>query len=167
MNNPTLLTIISFVLILLGAYSLYNASKRAREAKERGETFKWFKQINALVGVEYLLLAWVFMLNTLLQSKTVPSSVKNVALPFYLLFLVGAAVFAGLVFRRGIINTRTLRSQARTNAASPNANGTARVVNAASASESATAQDRAPDMERRRERRKNAASARRRRAGRA
>lgn len=164
MDNPTVLTIISIVFILLGAYNMYVAARRAREARQRGEKFKWFKQINALLGIEYLLLAWVFMLTIVYRSATIPPNIKNFLLIPYLLLLVAAAVFAGLVFRRGIINSRTLRSQTRSTASYANSNGTARVLNA---TETASAQDRSQDLERRRERRKNAAAARRRRAGRA
>src|SRR5579871_4574649 len=161
MDNPTVLTIISIVFILLGAFNMYGAARRAREARLRGEKFKWFKQIKALLGIEYLLLAWVFMLTTLYRSATVPSNIKNFLLIPYLLLLVSAAVFAGLVFRRGIINSRTLRTQTRSIVSNANSNGTARIVNA-HATETASAQDRSQDLERRRERRKNAAAARRR-----
>lgn len=166
MDNPTVLTIISIVFILLGAYNMYGAARRAREARLRGEQFKWFKQINALLGIEYLLLAWVFMLTIVYRSMTVPSNIKNFLLIPYLLLLVAAAVFAGLVFRRGIINSRTLRTQTRATASNANSNGIARMVNAHTI-ETASVQDRTQDIERRRERRKNAAAARRRRAGRA
>lgn len=164
MDNPTVLTIISIVFILLGAYNMYGAARRAREARLRGEKFKWFKQINALLGIEYLLLAWVFMLTIVYRSATVPSSIKNFLLIPYLVLLVAAAVFAGLVFRRGIINSRALRTQTRATASNANSNGIARMLNA---TETASVQDRIQDIERRRERRKNAAAARRRRAGRA
>jgi hypothetical protein len=165
MNNPTLLTIFALVFILLGAHNLYTASKRAREAKLRHQEFKWSKQINALVGIEYLLLAWVFMLNDLFTSNGISPSLKNVIFPVYLFFLLAAALFAGLVIRRAILNARSLR-QARATAANAKSNGASRIVEAGTAS-NLPARERTEFSDRRRERRKNAASARRRRAGKA
>lgn len=166
MNAPTVLTTVSTVFILLGGFNMYAAARRAREAKLRGETFKWFRQINALLGIEYLLLAWVFMLTNLFNNATVPSNIKAIALPLYLLILVVAAIFAGLVLRRGILNSRTIRAQARSTISSASSRGTTRIVNAQT-SQIAAEQGRSQDLERRRERRKNAAAARRRRAGKA
>ncbi len=166
MSNQTLLTIASTAFILLGAYNLFTAARRAREANMRGETFKWFKQTNALVGIEYLLLAWVFLLSNLYSSKTLPSNLKSIVIPLYLFCLVAAAVFLGLVIHRVILNTRIMRYQARSNAGSASSIGTRRVVEA-SASVEMSEQERTVSFDRRRERRKNAASARRRRAGKA
>jgi hypothetical protein len=164
MDNPTLLSIFSTVFILLGAYNLFTAARRARAAKERNEQFKWTRQINALVGIEYLLLAWVFILSNLFRSNALPAVLKPVVLPLYIFFLLAAAIFAGLVIRRGILNTRTLRSQQRSGSATANSNGTSRIVEASATND---AQSRANLNERKRERRKNAAAARRRRAGKA
>ncbi len=166
MDNPTLLSIFSTVFILLGAYNLFTASKRARAAKLRGEQFKWTRQINALVGVEYLLLAWVFLLSNLYRSSTLPTTWKSIVLPLYIFFLLAAAIVAGLVIRRGILNTRALRSQPRPTSMSANQNGASRIVEADTAS-SANVQTRTGLTDRKRERRKNAAAARRRRAGKA
>jgi hypothetical protein len=166
MSDPTVLTIFSIVFILLGAYNLFTASKRARAAKLRNEKFKWTQQISALVGIEYLLLAWVFLLSNLYRSTTLSPSVKSIILPLYIFFLLAAAIFAGLVIRRGILNARMIRSQQRSAELSVKSNGTSRIV------EGSTARDESeqvrPDLaDRRRERRKNAAAARRRRAGKA
>lgn len=166
MDNPTLLSIFSTVFILLGAYNLFTASKRARAAKLRGEQFKWTRQISALVGVEYLLLAWVFLLSNLYRSNTLPATLKSIVLPLYIFFLLAAAIFAGLVIRRGILNTRELRSQSRPTSMSANQNGASRIVEADTSSNADT-QTRAGLSDRKRERRKNAAAARRRRAGKA
>ncbi len=61
MNNPTFLTLFSLVFILLGSYNVFTGSKRIREAYARGVTLIWYKQINILTGVEYILLALVFI----------------------------------------------------------------------------------------------------------
>ena len=166
MTNPTLLAIFSVVFILLGAYNLYTASKRAREMKLRGQQFKWTKQISALVGIEYLLLAWVFLLNNLIGNPSLPSILRSIVVPLYIFFLLAAVIFAGLVIRRSILNARMLRSQARPTSTSTNSNGTSRIVEASTNGEPAV-QSRSDYLERRRERRKNAAAARRRRAGKA
>lgn len=166
MDNPTLLSIFSTVFILLGAYNLFTASKRARAAKLRGEQFKWTRQISALVGVEYLLLAWVFLLSNLYRSNTLPATLKSIVLPLYIFFLLAAAIFAGLVIRRGILNTRALRSQSGPTSMSANQNGASRIVEDDTSS-NASASMRAGLTDRKRERRKNAAAARRRRAGKA
>ncbi len=166
MDNPTILSIFSTVFILLGAYNLFKASKRARAAKLRGEPFKWTRQIDALVGIEYLLLAWVFLLSNLYRSNSFPAPLKSIVLPLYIFFLVAAAVFAGLVIRRGILNTRALRSQPRPTSMSANQNGASRIVEA-DTTRTTNTQTRADLSDRKRERRKNAAAARRRRAGKA
>ena len=162
MDNPTLLTVFSLVFILLGAYNLYSAAKKARLMKLAGEKFKWTKQLNALVGIEYLLLAWVFLLSNLYRNTTLPSSVKMIVLPFYFLALIAAAGFAGMVIFRGLRNTRALRAQ-RFQATTSVNNG---VLNGRTV-ESVNGSARAGNIERKRERRKNAAAARRRRAGKA
>ena len=164
MDNPTLLSIFSTVFILLGAYNLFTASRRARDAKQRNEPFKWTKQISALVGIEYLLLAWVFILSNLYRSNTFPATLKSIILPLYIFFLLAAAIFAGLVIRRGILNTRTMRSQQRSATTRTNSNGASRIVEGTT---TATAPIRTDLNDRKRERRKNAAAARRRRAGKA
>ncbi len=167
MDNPTLLTVLSIAFILLGAYNLYTASKRAREMKLAGKQFKWMKQISALVGIEYLLLAWVFMLSNLYRNSSISPSVRSILLPLYFICLGAAALFAGLVIYRGIFNARTIRAQsARSNTTRATSNGTSRALKS-SAPQSENAQTPPDYSERKRERRKNAAAARRRRAGKA
>jgi hypothetical protein len=161
MTNSTLLTIFSIVFILLGAYNLYTASKKAREMRLAGQQFRWTRQINALVGIEYLLLAWVFLLSNLYRNGSIPPSIRSIVLPLYFVALIAAALFAGLVIFRGIRNARAIRAQ-RAASTTTNAmrNGASPTANAAS-TRTMTAR------ERKRERRKNAAAARRRRAGKA
>lgn len=168
MDNPTLLTVFSTVFVLLGAYNLYTASKRAREMKLAGQKFQWTRQINALVGIEYLLLAWVFLLSTLYRSGSISPTIKAIVLPLYFVALIAAALFAGLVIFRGIRNTRALRAQraAPTSTISTMSNGNSDATNTGS-TRNLTARERTDYNERKRERRKNAAAARRRRAGKA
>ena len=161
MNNPQLLMLFSVVFLLLGGYNLIIAIRRFREASTRGSAIKWYKQLNLLTGLEYMLLAIVFLLSLGMRNNTLPSALKNIVVPLYLITLLAAAVLAGLVIRQGIMNARELRAQNRA--------GTSNGAHPASISggQAMDRQDRTLQIERRRERRKNAAAARRRRAGRA
>lgn len=161
MNNSQLLTLFSGVFLLLGGYNLFVAIRRFRDAQTRGTTIKWYKQLNLLTGLEYLLLAIVFLLSLGIRNNTLSPALKNIAVPIYLVTLLAAAVLAGLVIRQGIMNARELRAQSKAGAS----NG----ARPASISEEKAMdrQERALQVERRRERRKNAAAARRRHAGRA
>jgi hypothetical protein len=162
MNNPTFLALFSLVFILLGIYNVFSGSKRIREAYARGVTLIWYKQINILTGIEYILLALVFILSTL--SKEVPPALTGIVVPLYFVFLLAAAIIAGLVIRQGIINARTIRAQSRSSS-TIKSNGTSAIVKQ-EGTESVT-EDYAGNLKRRRERRRNAAAARRRRAGKA
>jgi hypothetical protein len=160
MNNPMFLAIFSLVFILLGSYNVFTGSKRIREAYARGVTLIWYKQINILTGVEYILLALVFIVSTLVNSKAIPTALNVIVVPLYLVLLLAAAILAGLVIRQGIINARTIRAQSRSSS-TIKSNGTSAIVEQAGDEEHTT------NLERRRERRRNAAAARRRRAGKA
>lgn len=164
MNNPTFLTLFSLVFILLGIYNVFSGSKRIREASTRGVTLIWYKQINILTGIEYILLALVFIVSTLVRTNVVPPALASIVVPFYFVLLLAAAILAGLVIRQGIINARTIRAQSRSST-TIKSNGTGTIVKQEGA-ESVT-EDQAANLQRRRERRRNAAAARRRRAGKA
>src|SRR6266700_5039232 len=156
MNNPTFLSLFSLVFILLGSYNVFTGSKRIREAHERGVTLIWYKQINILTGVEYILLALVFIVSTLVRSKAIPPALNGIVVPFYFVLLLAAAILAGLVIRQGIINARTIRAKSRSSS-TIKSNSTSTIVEQAGDEEHTT------NLERRR----NAAAARRRRAGKA
>ena len=164
MNNPAVLSLFSLVFILLGIYNVFSGSKRIREAHARGTTLIWYKQINILTGVEYMLLALVFIVSTLVRSKSIPTALTGIVVPFYFMLLIAAAILAGLVIRQGIINARTIRAQS--NASSTiKSNGTSTIVK--QAEDQDISEENGANLERRRERRRNAAAARRRRAGKA
>jgi hypothetical protein len=160
MNNPTFLALFSLLFILLGSYNVFTGSKRIREADARGVTLIWYKQINILTGVEYILLALVFIVSSLVRNKSIPPALNGIVVPFYFVLLIAAAILAGLVIRQGIINARTIRAQSRSSS-TIKSNGTSAIVKQEDAEEHTT------NLERRRERRRNAAAARRRRAGKA
>jgi hypothetical protein len=164
MNNPTFLALFSLVFILLGSYNVFSGSKRIREAYARGITLIWYKQINILTGIEYILLALVFIVSTLVRSSAIPSALKAIVVPIYFVLLIAAAILAGLVIRQGILNARSIRAQSRSTS-TVKSNGTSTI--AAQASVENVVEEQPADLERRRERRRNAAAARRRRAGKA
>ncbi len=165
MNNPTFLALFSAVFIILGSYNIFSGLKRMRAARARGISLTWYKQINILTGAEYILLALVFIISTASRNGSLPQSLKQIIVPFYLVLLLAAAILAGLVIRQGIINARTIRSQSRSSTSIAKSNGTSSV--AKQVDEEADPQQLATNLERRRERRRNAAAARRRRAGKA
>ena len=164
MNNPMVLTLFSLVFILLGMYNVFSGSKRIREAYARGTTLIWYKQINILTGVEYILLALVFIVSTMVRSKAIPPALTGVVIPFYFVLLIAAAVLAGLVIRQGIINARAVRANSSASL-TLKSNGTSTMVKQAEVGEVSLEND--TNLDRRRERRRNAAAARRRRAGKA
>jgi hypothetical protein len=165
MNNQTFLTILSYVFILLGSYNLLTGFKRIREARVRGISFKWYKQINVLTGIEFILLALATMIVTSIESKSLPSVLRGIAVPLYLILFLAAAILAGLVIRQSIMNTRSIRSKSHSSSPTANSNGTSAI--SGNVRDGEDAQQRATNLERRRERRHNAAIARRRRAGKA
>src|SRR5712692_12017397 len=102
MNNPTFLTLFSLVFILLGTYNVFKGSKLIREAYTRGVTLIWYKQLNILTGVEYILLALVFIVSSLVRYNAIPKSLNVIVVPLYFVLLLAAAILAGLVIRQGI-----------------------------------------------------------------
>jgi hypothetical protein len=165
MNSPTFLALFSAVFILLGSYNIYSGLKRVRESRARGIYLSWFKQINILTGIEYILLALVFIISTAVRNKSIPAALNEIVVPLYIILLLAAAILAGLVIRQGIINARTIRAQSRSSSATIKSNGTR--VTARQVDDEEDPQQNAANLERRRSRRRNAAAARRRRAGKA
>src|SRR6266568_7473941 len=102
MNNPTLLSLFSLVFIFLGIYNVFTGSKRIREAYARGVTLIWYKQINILTGVEYILLALVFIVSSLVRSKAIPPALNGIVVPIYFVLLLAAAILADLLFARAL-----------------------------------------------------------------
>lgn len=164
MNSPAFLSLFSLVFILLGIYNVFSGSRRIREAHARGVILIWYKQIHILTGVEYILLALVFIVSTASRNNTIPKSLNVIIVPLYFVLLLAAAILAGLVIRQGIINARTIRAQSRSTSATKS-NGTSSVVKQAKSGEVLV--EDAASLKRRRERRRNAAATRRRRAGKA
>lgn len=163
MTDPRLLSLFSSVFILLGVYNVISGLRRMRDARRNNQPLVWYKQINLLTGIEYVLLALVFLLSFARNNGTLPGGLDGIIVPLYLLLLVAAAVLAGLVIRQGLSNARRLR--ARPSPQSVKSNGTSKTNQVVEAD--LVAAERPANIQRRRERRKNAAAARRRRAGKA
>jgi regulatory protein YycI of two-component signal transduction system YycFG len=157
MNDPRTLTLFTVVFILLGIFNVFSGLRRMREARARGQQIAWYRQINILTGLEFILLSLLFLMS--LNSSAFPSSVKPIAGIFYLVLLLLAAVLAGLVIRQAITNTRTLRKNQSSQALR---NGTISAVNTAREKETTSGQ-RGANIQHRREHRQKAAAARRRR----
>ena len=98
------------------------------------------------------------------DQNAIPSALKVIVVPIYLVLLLAAAILAGLVIRQGIINARTIRAQSRSSS-TIKSNGTSTITERADDDEDI--EQNAANLERRRERRRNAAAARRRRSGKA
>ncbi|HVB21402.1 MAG TPA: hypothetical protein VNG51_05600 [Ktedonobacteraceae bacterium] len=161
MIDPNILSIFSIVFILLGLYNINSGMKRLREAQRRGQAIRWYKQINLLTGIEYILLSLVFLLSLSIKNNVLPAAFKSIVVPFYLLVLLTSAVLAGFVMLQAFRNVR-LRQSATTQSSS-----TIIASNETAADVSLTTEQQAISTQRRRERRQKAAAARRRRTGRA
>ncbi len=166
--NPTFLSVIMVIFILLGVYNVFTGLRRIREARDRGLIIRWYRQINLLTGIEYLLLSFVFMTSLNLHNPAFPAPLKAIVVPFYLAVLLSSAVIAGFVIRQAILNARVIkqhpsaqvnRNNFITADVSPDKDG--------ESERAMTAEQRAATIQQRRERRSKAAAARRRRAGRA
>ena len=77
MNDPRLLSLFITIFVLLGGYNVYTGLKRLREARARGQSLTWYKQINLLTGIEYLLLSFVFTISLNIRNNNFPSSLKG------------------------------------------------------------------------------------------
>src|SRR5437870_5204269 len=107
MNDPRFLAIFIVVFILLGVYNVFRGVRRQREAQLRGQRIAWYKQINLLTGIEYLLLSFVFMISLNLRNNAFPSSLKSIIVPLYLIVLLSSAILAAFVIRQAFVNARS------------------------------------------------------------
>lgn len=161
MNDPRTLTLFTVVFILLGIFNIYSGRRRMREARARGQQVVWYRQINILTGLEFIFLSLIFLLS--LNSNGFPSSVRAIVGIFYLVLLLLSAVLAGFVIRQAFVNTRAARNNQSSQAIR---NGTVSGINEAREKE-LTPEQRAANLQHRRERRQKAAVARRRRGSKA
>src|SRR5258708_15013034 len=108
MNNPGFLAIILVVVLLLGVYNVFTGMRRQREAQLRGQRIRWYRQINILTGIEYLLLSMVFGISLNLRNSAFPAFLRSLVVPFYLVVLAASAIFAAFVIRQSISNARQI-----------------------------------------------------------
>lgn len=160
MTDPNILSIFSVVFILLGLYNINSGIRRLREAQRRGQDIRWYKQINLLTGIEYILLSLVFLLSLSIRNNVLPPAFQSIVVPFYLLVLLSSAVLAGFVIRQAFRNVRQRQST------TGQRNGTRIASNETTTNAASTPEQQAMNIQRRRERRQKATAARRRRAGR-
>jgi glucan phosphoethanolaminetransferase (alkaline phosphatase superfamily) len=161
--DPRFLLIFSLIFVGLAGFNLYLGIKRLRQAREQGEKLRWYKQLSILTGIEYFLLAFAFVGSLSISNGWIPTSLRTVVLPLYVIMLLFAVALAGVVVFQ---NSKARRERARVAAlATTRAAAPAAVVAAAVHTRSLEEQERA--LQRRRQRRQNAATARRKRAGKA
>jgi len=165
MNSPQFLTIFTIVFILLGCYNIFTGLRRLRTAQARGQKIAWYQQINVLTGLEYLLLSFVFLMSININNRTLPSSLKSIVVPFYLITLLSSAVLAGFVIRQAIVNSRRT-SQKSISQPSRNNVGS-QTYESTSADDITSSRQKKISVQHQRERRQKAAAARRRRSGKA
>jgi hypothetical protein len=163
MNDPRILAVILVVFLLLGVYNVFNGLRRQREAQLNGRPIRWYRQINILTGLEYLLLSLVFMISLNLRNKAFPAFLRVLVVPFYLVVLAAAAILAVFVIRQAMANARRL---GRNSAPALQRNAPPTPATPQGTETALTAEQRAAQAHRRRERRQKAAAARRRRDGR-
>ena len=106
MTDPRILSIISFIFALMTAYSLYTGVRQMRDARRAGQPVRWHKNLSVLTGVEYGLLTFVFLLRTATAQGSIAPNMQSIVGPLYLLLLIPAALVAGLVIRRTLLNMR-------------------------------------------------------------
>ena len=163
---PQLIALFCIMFIALGIFNILTARRRQQRDGLAGVHVPWYKQIAILTGIEYILLASVFLLNIAISYKVIPSSLNGIVVPFFVILLLASGILAGFVIYQGFNNMQRRRSLA--------AQDTQTSINEHTANnersqkvENMTPQERAVYVQKRRERRQKAASARRRKAGKA
>lgn len=164
MNDPRVLTIISIIFVLLGLYNISLGMRRIREARLAGNPLRWYKQVNLLTGIEYVLLVCVFLLSIVNQQGAVAPGLRGLVVPLYFLLLLASAVLAGIVIRQGLLNARAARTSGRSMMTTSQPRQDTQPMQSVSTGAKAPGEEQA---QRQRERRKKAAAARRRKAGKA
>ncbi len=165
MTDPRVLSIISFIFALMTAYSLYTGIRQLRDARRAGKPIRWYKHLGLLTGLEYGLLTFVFLLRTATAQNAIAPGMLGLVGPLYLILLIPAALIAGLVIRRVILNMRAAGQANRAPAKVPAT--TAAVAQTSAELRDIPSKQKEEQAQRQRERRKKAAAARRRQAGKA
>ncbi len=160
---PQLIALFCIMFIALGIFNILIARRRQQREGLQGVRVPWYKQVAILTGIEYILLALVFLLNIGISYKVLPSSLNGIILPFFVILLLASGLLAGFVVYQGFTNMQRRRALA--------ASGNGHISNSSSAQaalvDDMTPEERAVYLQKRRDRRQKAASARRRKAGKA
>jgi len=167
---PQLIALFCIMFIALGIFNILMARRRQQREGLQGVHVPWYKQVAILTGIEYILLALVFLLNIGISYKVLPSSLNGIILPFFVILLLASGLLAGFVIYQGFTNMQRRRTLAA-HGAQVSTNGNVHIGNTTNAQASViddmTPEERAIYTQKRRERRQKAASARRRKAGKA
>lgn len=163
--DPRLIVLFCLLFIGLGAFSIFTGRRRMLEARAQGQRIVWFKQVGILTGIEYILLAFTFLISISINAGWLPKAWSQFLVPFYIVILLASLLLAGLVlFQSFSASRRNRRAQPARSSAPPRTSSPPverppeRVL---------SAEERASQVQKRRDRRQKAAEARRRRAGKA
>ncbi len=167
---PQLIALFCIMFIALGIFNILMARRRQQREGSQGVHVPWYKQIAILTGIEYILLASVFLLNIGISYKVLPSNLNAIIFPFFVLMMLASGLLAGYVIYQSFTNMQRKRNLAA-HGAQVSTNENMRLMNnnitQASPEDAMTPEERAVYAQKRRERRQKAASARRRKAGKA
>jgi hypothetical protein len=164
---PQLIALFCIMFIVLGIFNILTARRRQlREGVQRGQP--WYKQVGILTGIEYILLASVFLLSISISYKWLPPSLNGILFPFFIVLLLASGVLAGFVIYQGLANVRRRRA-ATAGSVQGGSNKQAYVANDGTPTriDTMSSEEREQYQQRRRARKQKAAVARRRRAGKA
>lgn len=163
--DPRFIGFLCVLFIALGVFNIVTARRRLMAMRARGISLAWYKHTGLLVGIEYVLLGVVFLTSLGLRYGVIPDAYRNILSPFYLVMLIASALLAGVVIYQGMNNRRRAQASQATNASTPQTPNT--VEAESDHQEATTPEQRALQIQKRRERRQKAAQARRRRSGKA
>ena len=163
--DPRFIGFLCVLFIALGIFNIVTARRRLMAMRARGITLAWYKHTGLLVGIEYVLLGVVFLTSLGLRYGVIPDSFRNILSPFYLVMLIASALLAGVVIYQGMNNRRRAQASQAANASAPPTPN--KVETESDHQEEVTPEQRALQIQKRRERRQKAAQARRRRTGKA
>jgi len=168
--SPQIIVLFCIMFIALGIFNILMARRRQQREGLQGLHTPWYKQVAILTGIEYILLALVFLLNIGISYKVVPASLNGIILPFFVILLLASGLLAGFVIYQGFMNVqrrRTLAARGVQGSTTDNVRigntGRAQIFSV----DDMTAEERAAYAQKRRDRRQKSASARRRKAGKA
>lgn len=167
---PQLIALFCIMFIALGIFNILMARRRQQREGLQGIHVPWYKQVAILTGIEYILLALVFLLNIGISYKVLPPSLNGIILPFFVLLLLASGLLAGFVMYQGFTNMQRRRLLA-TRGTQGSTSDKVHIGNTGSIQplkeDDMTPEERAAYAQKRRDRRQKAASARRRKAGKA